>query len=72
MGNYLRTTVMPNTMTNANDPRPMTTTAIAQSGIPPTSSSSTEGDGTWFAVTEKLEWKKLLQMRLKACQNDFT
>ena len=40
-------------MTNANDPRPMTTTAMAQSGIPPTSSSSTEGDGTWFAVTEK-------------------
>ena len=47
------TTVIPNTMTNANDPRPMTTTAMAQSGIPPTSSSSTEGDGTWFAVTEK-------------------
>ena len=47
------TTVIPKTITNAKEPKPMTTTAMAQSGIPPTSSSAMEGACSSLATTEK-------------------
>ena len=47
------TTVIPKTITNAKEPNPMTTTAMAQSGIPPTSSSAMEGACSSLATTEK-------------------
>ena len=37
-----------------NEPKPITTTAMAQSGMPPTSSSSMEGAETSLASTEKI------------------
>ena len=48
---------MPNIMTKANEPTPMTTTAMAQSGIPPTWSSSTEGAETSLGSTAKRNQK---------------
>ena len=45
------TTVIPKTRTKAKEPRPITTTAIAQSGMPPTSSGAAAGAGSGLATT---------------------
>ena len=55
------TTVIPKTITNAKEPNPMTTTAMAQSGIPPTSSSAMEGACSSLATTEKKKKKSWKQ-----------
>ena len=52
---FLLTTVIPKTRTNIKEPRPITTTAIAQSGMPPTSSDSIDGAGSGLACTESVK-----------------
>jgi hypothetical protein len=49
--------VIPKTRTKAKEPRPITTTAIAQSGMPPTSSGAAAGAGSGLATT----WKEKLE-----------
>ena len=57
------TTVIPKTITNAKEPNPMTTTAMAQSGIPPTSSSAMEG-ACWSLATTEKKRKKFVKAKV--------